>query len=423
MSSFPVLFGSSSAGKTKTWSVAVVERDGCGVIQTSRGYVGGKQVMTERVVKEGKNLGKKNATTAIEQARKEAQSDWTAKTEKEGYAATSAMILGSGAATATVVAAIPAARGGAGGPAAARSDGESGTKAATVAAATVAAAADAIPRPMLAHSFDKRGKDIKYPCYAQKKLDGVRCVAIQGKGGLQTSPGQGGLFSRNAKPFPHLDHIRSEIAFLPPGLILDGELYSDTLGFQEIVGLVKKTKLVPADAARLSLIYLCVYDTISTDTYEARKTSLDALFASRSFKAIKLLPTDECRTKEDVNQYHDAYVAEGFEGLILRNKTGLYAVNHRSKDLQKYKEFLDAEFDVTGFTVGVGSDEGCVIWTCRTDEGKEFSCRPKGTVESRREAVATAAAQVGKKLTIRFQEWTDDRKPRFPVGLAFRDYE
>jgi ATP-dependent DNA ligase len=403
MSSFPVLFGSSSAGKTKTWSVVVVERDGCGVIQTSRGYVGGKQVMTERVVKEGKNLGKKNATTAIEQALKEAQSDWTAKTEKEGYAATSAMILGS---SATV-----AARGGAGGPAAERSDGESG--AAAAAAPVAAIAADAVPRPMLAHSFDKRSKDIKYPCYAQKKLDGVRCVAIQGKG----------LFSRNAKPFPHLDHIRAEIASLPSGLILDGELYSDTLGFQEIVGLVKKTKLVPADAARLSQIYLCVYDTISTETYEARKTSLDALFASRSFKALKLLPTDECRTKEDVNQYHDAYVAEGFEGLILRNKTGLYAVNYRSKDLQKYKEFLDAEFDITGFTVGVGTDEGCVIWTCRTDEGKEFSCRPKGTVESRREAVATAAAQVGKKLTIRFQEWTDDRKPRFPVGQAFRDYE
>ena len=191
MSSFPVLFGSSSAGKTKTWSVAVVERDGCGVIQTSRGYVGGKQVMTERVVKEGKNLGKKNATTAIEQALKEAQSDWTAKTEKEGYGATRAIILGSATVVATVT---PAARGGAGGHAIEGSDGESGTKAAAkVAAATVAV--DAIPRPMLAHSFDKRGKDIKDPCYAQKKLDGVRCVAIQGKG-LQTGPSQGGSTTR-----------------------------------------------------------------------------------------------------------------------------------------------------------------------------------------------------------------------------------
>jgi len=135
------------------------------------------------------------------------------------------------------------------------------------------------------------------------------------------------------------------------------------------------------------------------------------------------LRTDECATSEDVKRLHADYVAEGYEGLILRNKAGLYTVDHRSKDLQKYKEFLDEEFVVTGFTVGVGVEAGCVLWTCQTAEGKEFSCRPKGTHESRQEAVATAAAQIGKKLTVRFQEWTDDKKPRFPVGLAIRDYE
>jgi len=30
---------------------------------------------------------------------------------------------------------------------------------------------------------------------------------------------------------------------------------------------------------------------------------------------------------------------------------------------------------------------------------------------------------VGKKLTVRFQEWSDAHIPRFPVGIAFRDYE
>ena len=172
----------------------------------------------------------------------------------------------------------------------------------------------------------------------------------------------------------------------------------------------------------MAQIHLCVYDMITTAPYEARKASLEALFAT-PFAALRLLPTEECKTKEDLKGLHDLYVAEGYEGLILRNKTGLYAINHRSKDLQKYKEFLDAEFDVTGFTVGVGSDEGCVIWTCRTDEGKEFSCRPKGTHESRQEALKTARGQLGKKLTVRFQEWTAEKKPRFPVGVAFRDYE
>jgi DNA ligase-1 len=30
---------------------------------------------------------------------------------------------------------------------------------------------------------------------------------------------------------------------------------------------------------------------------------------------------------------------------------------------------------------------------------------------------------VGKMLTVRYQEMTDIGVPRFPVGIAFRDYE
>ena len=30
---------------------------------------------------------------------------------------------------------------------------------------------------------------------------------------------------------------------------------------------------------------------------------------------------------------------------------------------------------------------------------------------------------IGKMLTVRFQELTDDGLPRFPVGIEFRDYE
>ena len=397
MASFPPLFGSSSAGKTKTWSVCVVERDGFGVIQTTHGYVGSKQTTTERVIETGKNLGKKNETTALEQAVKEAQSDWNKKTEREGYTAAAATIL-SPAFVVAPTAATAVAVGGAGAP-----------PAAAVAAPAVAAT---VPRPMLAHSFDKRGKDIRFPAYSQRKLDGMRCLADT----------EGNLYSRNGKPLLQLDHIRADMRKMPPGTVLDGELYSDTLPFEVLVGLIKKKKATAEDVAKMAQIHLCVYDMITTAPYEARKASLEALFAT-PFAALRLLPTEECKTKEDLKGLHDLYVAEGYEGLILRNKTGLYAINHRSKDLQKYKEFLDEEFVVTGFTVGEGVEAGCVIWTCVTAEGKEFSCRPKGTHESRQEALKTAGGQLGKKLTVRFQEWTAEKKPRFPVGVAFRDYE
>jgi DNA ligase-1 len=275
---------------------------------------------------------------------------------------------------------------------------------------------------MLAQDFTKRGKSIVFPCIAQRKLDGVRCVAVQGVG----------LFSRNGKKFPHLQHIVSEVAGIAAaatatagtGLILDGELYSDELTFQEIVGLVKKETLRGDDAAKMAKIHLWVYDIIVAGVSNAdRKRRLEEIFATQSFQHLRLLPSDICERKEDMGALHARYVAEGYEGLMLRNMAGQYRVGVRSVDLQKYKEFEDAEYVVSGFKEGDGAEKGCVIWICRTPKGQEFAVRPRGTHEERAEILKSAASYIGRELTVRFQELTTDGIPRFPVGISFRDYE
>jgi DNA ligase-1 len=269
---------------------------------------------------------------------------------------------------------------------------------------------------MLALDYNKRGKDIVFPCYAQRKLDGVRCVAIAGKG----------LFSRNGKPMSaNLSAIRAEIDSLPEGTILDGELYADKehLSFQEIVGLVKRETAKAGDADKIKHMYLCVYDTIRDGSNKDRKKWLETLFVENTFRHLRLLPTAVCNSDEDAKFYHAKFVEEGFEGLILRNVKGLYKIGHRSKDLQKYKEFLDEEFAIVGFKEGDGLEKGCVIWTCRTREGSDFDCRPRGSREERMALYRTGASNIGKLLTVRFQEWTDDKMPRFPVGIAIRNYE
>jgi DNA ligase-1 len=173
----------------------------------------------------------------------------------------------------------------------------------------------------------------------------------------------------------------------------------------------------------MTQIYLCVYDTVMDGTNEARNAWLADLFKTYKFKALKLLPTDVANNLDDVKRLHAEYVADGYEGLILRNKAGLYKVGHRSADLQKYKEFKDDEYKIVGFKEGDGIEKGCVIWVCETKDKKPFSVRPRGTHEDRAAAFKTASKQVGKKLTVRFQELTEDGIPRFPVGLAIRDYE
>jgi ATP-dependent DNA ligase len=244
--SFPTLFGESSQGKRKVWSIRVDVRDvdcvTAGVIVSHHGYENGKMVVAERVVTVGKNLGKKNETTPVQQAISEAQSSWNKKKDA-GYAPAGAAPAGSSSASDADVASAHSA------PAAfASNTAASATAPATVTDAPAVGAAKA-PLPMLAQDFNKRGKSIVFPCFAQKKLDGVRCVAMPN-----------GLFSRNGKKFPHLEHIRDEVAKL--GVVLDGELYSDELTFQEIVGLVKKETLRAGDAEKMAKIHLCVYDMI-----------------------------------------------------------------------------------------------------------------------------------------------------------------
>ena len=376
MASFPELQGDSQLGKTKMWSIRVTERNGSGVIETTHGYVDGKKQVNEKIISEGKNIGKKNETTPLQQAINEARTAWIKKKES-GYAEVSNNV---------VLVDTSSSRG----------------KGIT----------EDIPLPMLAHDYNKRGKSIKFPCFVQRKYDGTRCVAIPGRG----------LFSRNRKLYPHLKHIYDEINRLPPEMILDGELYSDTLTFQEIVGIVKKETLKKEDEEKQLHIKYHVYDVINNAPYEQRYISLQTLFHQGGFKHLCFVQTTLCENEKKMKELHNQYVGEGYEGIMLRNKSGSYK-NARSTDLQKYKEFFDDEYEVVDYKEGEGQEEGCVLWICKTPEGKIFNCRPRGSREDRMELFKIGKQYIGKKLTVRFQELTDEKVPRFPVGIAFRDYE
>ena len=106
--------------------------------------------------------------------------------------------------------------------------------------------------PMLAHQYSNKKSEIKFPCYVQPKLDGVRCVIVRNK-----------LYSRNGNIFPSLPHIEEELKkYNKNNLILDGELYTDDINFEKIVGLVKKWKKSEEDEKNATKIYLNVFDYI-----------------------------------------------------------------------------------------------------------------------------------------------------------------
>ena len=274
--------------------------------------------------------------------------------------------------------------------------------------------------PMLAHPFTKRKHNINYPAIVQRKFDGVRCLAVLNSDKTVT------LMSRKGKEFPHLEHIKKDVLAnnKNQSLVLDGELYSDTLTFQELVGLVKRVTLKPGNDKQMFEVSLRVYDCVNTkktDNFQDRY--LDIMGITHGAQYLSLVENIGVYNETQVHEAQRKFVEEGYEGAMVRNLIGTYAIGKRSPDLQKVKTFLDGEYEIVGFSEATGNDAGTVIWECKTPEGLTFRARPRGTREARKELYQNGNDYIGKQLTVRYQELTDDGVPRFPVGITIRDYE
>lgn len=275
--------------------------------------------------------------------------------------------------------------------------------------------------PMLAHPFTKRKHNITYPAYVQRKFDGVRCLAVLNSDKTVT------LLSRKGKEFPHLEHIKADVVAnnSDQALVLDGELYSDTLTFQELVGLVKRVTLKPGNDKQMLEVSLRVYDCVhimngSADFQDRYLTIMGITHGAKYLSLVENIGVDN---EAQIHEAQRKFVEEGYEGAMVRNLKGAYAIGKRSPDLQKVKTFLDGEYEIVGFSEATGNDAGTVIWECKTPEGLTFRVRPRGTREARTEQYQNGNDYIGKQLTVRYQELTDDGVPRFPVGITIRDYE
>jgi len=329
-------------------------------IMTEYGQVGGKlQQSLKKAI--SKNVGRSNATTPDAQAEAEAQSLWTFKVERK-YSETKE------------------------------------------------GAQEELRLPMLAHKYEDKKKNVSFPAFVQPKLDGVRCLA-EWEGNKVV------LTSRAGKPYK-MPPVQEQLEkWLPRHMVLDGELYYHGLSCQTVTSLVKKWK--PGSE---QIIYN-VYDVPVCDegdetlTFEERTLKLNSI---AEFKNVKRVPTFKVASHTELMTLYGQFVQEGYEGAILRLGHGQYLWGHRSSELLKVKEFQDAEFLVVDARDGRGKMTACVVWTCQSNGGL-FECTMKVTMDERRRFYAERKKYIGKKLTVRYFDLTDDGIPRFPVGIVFRD--
>lgn len=379
---YPLLYGVEKNNKIKEWSARVLlHKDGKKSLSEIKfGQLNGKMQFSYREYISGKNIGKKNETTHLEQCINETKKKWTDKQEKEGY---------------------------------------------STSINSHVEEKEEKYFPMLAQTYEpntqkNKKNDIIFPCFVQPKLDGLRCIVYFSK-----SLNKIVFQSRTGTHFDTMEHIMPDIKNIyniinSNDIILDGELYTTDMPFEELAGLIKKKKISDKDKEKLKYVKYHIYDIINEEIFEKRVNYINFIFSKFNFDYIEKVNTIIANTTDEFKYNFSNFVESGYEGIILRNVNGIYRTNYRSHDLQKYKEFKEDEYEIVGFKEGDGRDKGTVIWICKTDKNT-FSVRPKGSLEYRKELYENAEKYINKKLTVIYQELSEMGIPRFPVGKSIRE--
>jgi len=257
----------------------------------------------------------------------------------------------------------------------------------------------ALPLPMLAVS--KPPEQLWAATYAQPKLNGMRLL-VTSQGGRVFG------YTRKSQELPAVQHIYDQLRPVfkdNPDLILDGELYVHGASLQEIMSWAKREQDATYD------LEYHVFDMISKQPFMHRAAGVDYAVSLADSEHIIQVPSAKIVTHDDVQHHLGVCLAEGFEGVILRNGQAAYSAGKRSKDIVKVKQFFDEEYLCTGTEV---TDAGVTVLHCTTAAGKLFKVTAPGNHTER----LKAARLVGKWVTIKHAGLTPYGIPFHPVCLG-----
>ena len=356
------LYKKASSGKISRWSVMTSDNQ----VISRFGYIDGKQQETIDVIK-GKNLGKKNETTAQQQADVRAEQLWGKKI-KSGYV----------------------------------TDKSGETELPSII-------------PMLAFPIEKKEKYVKFPSIIQPKLDGMRCIAV-------VKNGKAKLYTRTRKEITTLPHIVEAIEKQcneKTNIILDGEIYNHTLrdDFNKIISLVKRNQVHEES----ELIQYHIYDAVSDLDYIERIEPACRICLRSEY--LEFIPMSNAFNEDDVARLYQMYMMQGYEGAMYRNLDMGYE-NKRSVGLLKIKKMKEAEFKIVGINEGSGRLIGHVgSFELLTNDGKRFSAKLRGKTDYLKVLFERSDDLIGEVMTVTYQSLTPDGIPKFPVGKEIRDYE
>ena len=231
---------------------------------------------------------------------------------------------------------------------------------------------------MLASGYDEKlVAKIKWPAFAQLKMDGMRFNAIVKDGKCE-------FRTRNGKEVNLLGNLEAEFIALAAGnnTVFDGELvvmdeedwqYLDRQTGNGILNKAVKGTITPELANRVCatlwdiIPYEDFQNSISKHAYKHRFALLEAMHLDSG--KIRIVSNQIVANLEEARTLFERYLAEGQEGIILKDSMGLWE-NKRSRGQIKFKGELECDLKIVGIQEGTGKYVGKIgAYICESEDG------------------------------------------------------
>ncbi len=272
--------------------------------------------------------------------------------------------------------------------------------------------------------------------FVQKKSDGKRCIAIVRKDGVS-------FYARSGKEIENLNnhnllinalnHIRSTKLFYD--FVLDGELVIENADGtdadrQYSNGLITKKNLPSFQVESFSYI---VWDLLSLEDFQnnSNKTPYEDRYYNlveaikNYYTNLKIIPTYTVTNAEDAIDITNRFMAEGFEGSIIKTPYHFYE-RKRSKNWMKYKAILDCDLKVIGYNYGNPGTkyEGLLgSLVCQSSDGLLNVAVGTGFSDELRKSIKEDI--IGSIITVQYNQIIKDVNGNYslflPAFIEFRD--
>lgn len=266
---------------------------------------------------------------------------------------------------------------------------------------------------LLAHNY--RESKVLYPCFIQPKLDGIR--ARYYKGDFYS---RDGLKWNRAVVNHAFQELKPCISLMPDDILLDGEFYRHESFRGDHVSHINVNRLEPTDQTSQFKFHIFDFCRVGKETphYSARYQIL------RNNQIPNLVDTYFCSNKENAEYLYENAVRNKYEGVIYR-MCNLKYIDARSYKLLKRKKFMEEDFICCNVLEGEGRHKGRLgSIMCVTKDVKYFYVGGGFRDEERELYWERPELIVGKKVSVKFQEYSRDMIPTGnTVFLAIRNYE